>query len=115
MTRLFVLIFLICASTSGSGAARRAVEGKVLERFIERVKVYRVTVNPKQATGIRSRTLPWLRVSVSQGTILVKGPGGNPETLETKPGDFRWHEGATTQSIENVGSTVYEAIEIEWK
>ena len=103
------------SESPGVPAALDAVPGYKLVVENDRVKVYRVSVDPKQATGIRSRTLPWLRVSVSQSTISVQGPGKNPETLETKPGDYRWHEGATTDSIENIGLTKYEAIEIEWK
>jgi hypothetical protein len=81
----------------------------------DRVTVYRVSIDPKQSTGIRSRTLPWLRVSITQSTISVQGPGKSPGTIETKAGDYRWHEGATTDSIENIGSTRYKGIEIEWK
>jgi hypothetical protein len=103
------------SESPGVPAALDAVLGHKLVVENDRVKVYRLSIDPKQATGIRSRTLPWLRISVSQSTISVQGPGKNPEILETKPGDFRWHEGATAQSLENVGSTTYEAIEIEWK
>jgi hypothetical protein len=45
----------------------------------------------------------------------IQEPGKTPEILETKPGDYRWYEGPTTDSIENVGSTKYEAAEIELK
>ena len=103
------------SESPGIPAILDALHGHKLVLENDRVKVYRVSIDPKQATGIRSRTLPWLRISVSQSTISVQGPGKNPETLETKPGDYRWHEGATAQSLENVGSTTYEAIEIEWK
>ena len=99
----------------GVPATLDALPGHKLVLENDRVKVYRVSIDPKQATGIRSRTLPWLRISVSQSTISVQGPGQNPETLDTKPGDYRWHEGATAQSLENLGSTKYEAVEIEWK
>ena len=81
----------------------------------DRVKVYRVSIDPKQSTGIRTRTLPWLRISVLQSTIAVQETGKNSETMETRPGDYRWHEGATSQSLENIGATTYQAIEIEWK
>ena len=102
-------------TTPDTPAALDAVPGHKLVVENDRVKVYRVSIDPKQVTGIRSRTLPWLRVSITQSTISVQGPGKSPETIETKVGDYRWHEGATTDSIENIGSTRYEATEIEWK
>jgi len=103
------------SASRGVPAALDTVPGHkwVLENDL--VKVYRVFIDPKQSTGVRSRTLPWLRISLSQSTISVQELGKNPETLETKPGDYRWHEGATTQSLENIGSTSYEGIEIELK
>jgi hypothetical protein len=47
--------------------------------------------------------------------ISIRQPGKSPETLEAEPGDYRWHEGGTTDSLEKVGSTAYEGTEIEWK
>jgi hypothetical protein len=103
------------SESPGAPAVLDAVPGHKLVLENDLVKVYRVNIDPKQSTGIRSRTLPWLRVSVSQSTISVRGSGMNAETLETKTGDYRWHEGPTIDSLENVGTTAYEAIEIEWK
>jgi hypothetical protein len=103
------------ASSPGVPAALSSVPGHQLALENDRVKVYRVSIDPNQSTGNRSRTLPWLRVSMTESLISVEGPNKSPETLETKPGDYRWHEGATTDSTKNIGSTKYEAIEIEWK
>jgi hypothetical protein len=103
------------AEAPGVPAILDALPGHKLVLENDRVKVYRVSIDPKQATGIRSRTLPWLRISVSRSTISVQGSGQNRETLDTNPGDYRWHEGGTTQLLENVGSAKYEAVEIEWK
>jgi len=109
------LALLAPSASQGVPAALDTVPGHklVLENHV--MKVYRVSVDPKQSTGIRSRTLPWLRISVSQSTISIQEPGKNIQTLETKPGDYCWYEGPTTDSIENVGLTKYEAIEIELK
>ena len=103
------------SASPGAPAALDAVPGHKLVVENDRMKVYHVSIDPKQATGIRSRTLPWLRISISQSMISIHQPGKPPETLETKPGDYRWHEGGTTDSLENIGSTRYEATEIEWK
>jgi hypothetical protein len=103
------------APTPGTPANLDAVPGHKLVLENDRVKVYRVSIDPKQATGIRSRTLPWLRISISQGMISINESGKPPKTVQTRPGDFRWHEGGTTDSLENIGSTKYEAAEIEWK
>jgi len=112
----FVVAELHSSSASpGTPAALDAVPGHKLALENDRVKVYRVSIDPKQATGIRSRTAPWLRISISQSMISIHEPGKTPKTVQTRPGDYRWHEAGTTDSIENVGSTPYEATEIEWK
>lgn len=113
--RMVVPEVLSSSSSPGVPAVLKDVPGHQLVLENDRVTVYRVSIDPKQSTGIRSRTLPWLRVSITQGTISVQGPGKSPETIETKAGDYRWHEGGTTDSLENIGSTRYEAAEIEWK
>lgn len=106
---------LASAASKGAPATLDNIPGHKLVLENDVMKIYRVSIDPKESTGIRSRTLPWLRVSITQSTISVQGPGKGPETIETKAGDYRWHEGATTDSIQNIGSTKYEAIEIEWK
>ena len=103
------------SDSPGTPAALDAVPGHKLMLENERVKVYRVTIDPKQSTGIRARTLPWARVSVSPGAIAVQESGKDSVTVELQSGDYRWHEGATSQSLENIGAATYEAIEIEWK
>jgi len=112
----FIAVEVLTSSASrGIPATLDTIPGHKLVLENDLMKVYRVSVDPKQSTGVRSRTLPWLRMSVSQSTISIQEPGKNADTLEAKPGDYRWHEGATTQSLENIGSTSYEAIEIELK
>jgi len=106
---------LASASSPGTPAVLDAVPGHKLVLENDLVKVYRISLDPKQSTGIRSRTLPWLRISITQSMISIHEPGKTPKTLQTRPGDYRWYEGPTTDSIENVGSAKYEAAEIEWK
>ncbi len=113
--RMVVPELLSSSLSPGSPADLKTVPGHQLVLENDRVAVYRVSIDPDRSTGNRSRTLPWLRVSITQTTILVQESGKNPETVETKPGDYRWHDGPTTDSMKNIGSTSYEAIEIEWK
>jgi hypothetical protein len=113
--RFVVPEILASAPSPGTPAALDAIPGHKLVLENDRVKVYRVSIEPKETTGIRSRTLPWLRISISQTMLLTHEPGKPSKTLQTRPGDFRWYEGGTTDSLENIGSTKYEAAEIEWK
>ncbi len=113
--RFVVPEILSSPSSPGVPAVLNTVPGHQLVLQNDRVTVYRILVDPKQSTGTRSRTLPWLRISISQGMISINEPGKTPKTVQTRPGDYRWYEGPTTDSIENVGLTKYEAVEIELK
>ena len=113
--RFVVPEILASAPSRGTPAALDAIPGHKLMLENDRVKVYRVSIDPKQTTGIRSRTLPWIRISISQSMISIHEAGKPPKTLQTRPGDYRWYEGGTSDSLENIGSTRYEAAEIEWK
>ena len=113
--RMIACEVLSSSSSPGVPAVLKDVPGHQWVFENDRVTVYRVSIDPDQSTGIRSRMLPWLRVSITQTTISAQGPGKTPETIETKPGDYRWYGNPTTDSIKNIGSTKYEAIEIEWK
>ncbi len=116
--RFVVAELLATAGSGGAPANLDNVAGHMMVLENDRVKVYRVSVEPGESTGIRVRTSPWLRVSTTQTAISIRTAGMSPgtnETHETEAGDFRWYEGPTSDAIENVGSTTYQAIEIEWK
>ena len=80
----------------------------------ERVKVYRISLEPSQSTGMRSRAFPWTTVALTNASLSVER-GPSTATVELKRGDHQWHEGSSTESLKNVGSTRFEDIEIELK
>ena len=80
----------------------------------ERVRVYRLILEPGQSTGAYKRQLSGLSVTVSSGKIMVES-AGRKHTTEFEAEDFRWHTGAATQAFTNVGTSRFEAVEIEWK
>lgn len=91
------------------------VPGHILVLENTSVRVYRVTLDPGQSTGRHTHALSWLGVTISAGKVVIRSPEQNQEKVEVKPGDFRWHTGAETHSLENAGGSRYEAVEIEWK
>lgn len=76
----FIAVEVLTSSASrGVPAALDTIPGHKLVLENDLMKVYRVSVDPKQSTGVRSRTLPWLRISVSQSTISIQEPGKMPK------------------------------------
>ncbi|MGA9768144.1 MAG: hypothetical protein WBV94_03835 [Blastocatellia bacterium] len=81
----------------------------------ERVRVYRLILEPGEATEAHDHKLPRLSVVVAPGKAAIESASRNPQIEELKPGDFRWNDRETNHSIKNVGATRIEIVEIEWK
>jgi quercetin dioxygenase-like cupin family protein len=81
----------------------------------DRVRVERLVLEPGQATNMHTHGLSALSVFLTNAKIRVESPGQKPETIEYKPGDFRWRAAPVTHSLKNVGSTRFEAVGIDWK
>jgi quercetin dioxygenase-like cupin family protein len=91
------------------------VTGNKLEIDNERVRVYRLILEPGQSTGIHTHKLSRLSVIVSKGKVAIESPNQKPEVVIFNPGEFRWQAGETTHTIKNIGATRFEMIDIEWK
>jgi mannose-6-phosphate isomerase-like protein (cupin superfamily) len=102
-------------SSPPDAAALENVPGH--ERVIdnERVRVYRVVLKPGESTGMHTHGRPFLRVAVSGGTFAARPTAGAADRRELKAGEFEWVGEPAAQSIENVGASRLEVVEIEWK
>ena len=56
-----------------------------------------------------------LGIILYDSKIEITSPGTSPRVLEPKAGDFVWQNAGTTHIIKNIGSTVFNAIDIEIK
>jgi quercetin dioxygenase-like cupin family protein len=82
----------------------------------ERVRVYRVTLEPGQSTPMHTNLLPSLGVAITAAKLEVTIEGKDkPEHVTLPAGDVRWRVSALTHSIKNVGKTRFEAVDIELK
>lgn len=82
----------------------------------DRVRVYRVTLAPGEATPLHTHPLPGLSVALKKGEIELTTQGqAKPQRLSLTGPDVRWRAGAVTHSVKNVGQTTFEAVDIELK
>jgi quercetin dioxygenase-like cupin family protein len=82
----------------------------------DRVRVYRLVLEPGQTTGpMHTHTKSGLGVAVTGGKVVFHTSGQKPQLVEFKPGDFQWRSGRLSHSIRNAGTTRFEAVDIEWK
>ncbi|GAC1422406.1 MAG: hypothetical protein NVSMB6_23940 [Burkholderiaceae bacterium] len=103
------------ASDGGIVSNFDALPGHKVMLENERVKVYRVSLDPGQATGTRARNKPWVSIALVQTIAAIQNGGPTQPPIDLNPGDLQWHESMTAGSIQNVGTAKYEAIEIELK
>ena len=80
-----------------------------------RVRAWRVTLEPGQATGKVTQSAPGLRVYVHGGVLAEVVPGNADRGMAPYDGDFIWKEAGETRTIKNTGTTRLEFIEFELK
>jgi mannose-6-phosphate isomerase-like protein (cupin superfamily) len=90
-------------------------DGHVIVIDNVRVRVNRLTLQPGESSKPHKHTLPGLGIVLYDSKIEIVSAGGTPRTLEPKAGDFVWQDAGTTHVIKNIGSSVFEAIDIELK
>jgi quercetin dioxygenase-like cupin family protein len=81
----------------------------------DRVRIERLILEPGQSTNVHTHNLSALSVFLTKAKVRIESPGAKPETIEYKPGDFRWRAAPVTHSIKNIGSTRFEAVGVDWK
>lgn len=91
------------------------VTGKTLVIDNERARVYRLILDPGQATGPHTHKLSVLSVAVTKGKVAIESAKQKSQITEFQAGDFRWHTGEMSHSLKNIGANRFEMIDIEWK
>lgn len=104
-------------ASPGRAAASQADTSPGLSQVLDndRIHVERLILEPGQSTSLHTHGLAALSVFLTKAKVRVESPGQKPQTIEYKPGDFRWRDAPTTHSIKNIGSTRFEAVGIDWK
>jgi hypothetical protein len=81
----------------------------------ERVRGWRVTLEPGQSTGEITQTAPGLRVVVQGGEIVEMVPDTADRAWWLGAGQYFWQDAGTARRIRNIGSTRVEFVEFELK
>ncbi len=81
----------------------------------ERVRVNRLILKPGESSKLHRHSMRGLGIVLYDSKIEISTPTGSPRILEPKAGDVVWQDAGTTHLIKNIGSTVFEAIDLELK
>jgi quercetin dioxygenase-like cupin family protein len=81
----------------------------------ERVRGWRVVLEPGQSTGQITQQAPGLRIVLEGGVLAELLPGRAERGMSLRSGDFLWQEPGTTRAVRNTGTTRIEFVEFELK
>ena len=93
----------------------RSVPGFTQVMDNERVRGWRVALEPGQSTGQITQTAPGVRIVVSGGEVAEIVPGAADRGWYLGDGQYFWQDPGTTRSIKNIGTTPVEFVEFELK
>jgi len=99
-------------SASPGAALRPAPPFKVALQN-PRGRVYRLKLEPGEATGAFTRPANSVLFAVSAGRISESGEGKNARLWDFEPGYFRWFDSGETVTLKNEGPTPIDLVAIE--
>jgi hypothetical protein len=94
---------------------RSGVEGYTQVLDNERLRAWRVILEPGDATGQITQTAPGLRVYVHGGVLAEVVPGSDDRGMAPYVGDFIWQDEGQARAVKNTGTTLIEFVEFEIK
>jgi len=100
------------ANSNSSALPKEADREPVLEN--ERVRVYRYSLKPGESMATHTHPLPGLSVTITAAEIEVTA-NGKPVRHPVKADDVSWRAAGVTHSVKNVGKTVFDGVDIEFK
>ncbi len=90
-------------------------QGYTQELDNERVRAWRLVLEPGQAAPAITQGAPGVRVVVEGGELVESVPGAPDRAMAPRHGELYWQEAGTTRAVRNVGSTRIELVELELK
>lgn len=90
-------------------------DGHVILIDNDRVRVNRLVLKPGESSKLHTHRMHGLGIVLYDSMIELAAPDGTKRRLEPKAGDHVWQDAGTTHVIKNIGSNVFEAIDIELK
>jgi len=81
----------------------------------ERVRVWRLALEPGQSVAAITQSAPGIRVVIEGSELVESVPGRADRHKVPHKGEFFWQEAGQTRAVRNVGTSRLELVEIELK
>ena len=95
--------------------SRANVAGYTQEIDNERVRGWRVVLQPGQSLPAITQSAPGLRIVLDGGELAEVVPGQGDRGWMLATGEFYWQEPGVTRGLKNIGTTRIELLEFELK
>jgi hypothetical protein len=79
----------------------------------ERVRGWRLVLEPGQSVAAITQKAPGIRIVVGGGELVESVPGQPERGMSPKAGEFYWQEPGVTRAVRNSGTTRLEVVEFE--
>ncbi len=109
--------FIFAYPTPGRFTPGTRAEGSGYKQIMdnERVRGWRLTLDPGQSAAPITQAAPGLRIMLDAGEIVEMVPGHPDRGMFMKVGEFYWQDAGVTRAVRNTGSTRVEFLEFELK
>lgn len=96
-------------------SSRTGVRGYTQVLDNERIRGWRVVLEPGQSTAEIRQQAPGLRIVIDGGVLAEIVPGQADRGMSLRAGDFLWQDAGATRAVRNTGTTRLEFVEFELK
>jgi hypothetical protein len=98
-----------------SPSSRADVSGYTQIMDNERVRGWRLVLEPGQTAGVFTQSAPGLRIVLDGGEIAELVPGQPDRGMNLRLGEFYWQDAGVARAVRNTGTTRLEVVEFELK
>lgn len=98
-----------------SPSSREGVSGYTQIMDNERVRGWRLVLEPGQTSGSYTQSAPGVRIVLDGSEIAEVAPGQADRGMNLRMGEFYWQDPGVTRAVRNTGTTRLELFEFELK
>ena len=111
-----IVVELLQPSADGfTPGSRDGVPGYAPILDNERVRAWRLVLEPGEEAPAITQAAPGIRIVVAGGEIVERVPGRPDRGMAPHSGEFFWQDAGVLRSVQNMGATRIEFVEVELK
>src|SRR5262245_20630582 len=114
-TPFHLVYFMFSSSERGqfTPSSRANAPGYLQIMDNDRVRGWRLALEPGQSASAITQTAPGIRIVVDGGELVESVPGYADRGWMLSSGEFYWQESGVTRALRNIGTTRIEIVEFE--